>query len=97
MYYLISSTEKDEPLTDDTLIREDAVDLDPYLGAIGAIGAYNRAHPDRKAISAAQVLPGTSEDRLRETYPRHHQGGYWVSPVPGARRDADAVSRGETR
>jgi hypothetical protein len=81
MQFFISSTEKDEPLTNDTLIRDEVV----YLGALdvfGAIDEFNRSYPDRKAISSGLVLPGTPEDHLRETYPRHHRGGYWVDVEP---------------
>ncbi|MDS0140603.1 MULTISPECIES: hypothetical protein [unclassified Amycolatopsis] len=77
MNFFISSIKRGEALTNDTLIKDEVLDL----GAVevyGAIDAYNRTHPDRVAISSGQVLPGTPDDHLRETYPRHHRGGYWV-------------------
>lgn len=77
MDFFISSIRRGEALADDTLIRDEVVDL-AAVDVYGAIDAYNRAHPERRAISSGRILPGTPEDHLRETYPRHHRGGYWV-------------------
>jgi hypothetical protein len=77
MKFFISSTEYDQPL-EGALIKDEVVDL-PTGNVYGAITEYNDAHPDRKAISSGVVLPGTPDDHLRDTFPRYHRDGQWVT------------------
>jgi hypothetical protein len=83
----ISSIDEGTDLNNDPIIKDEIAWL-ATNNVYGAINAYNLANPGRKAISSSVVLPGTSQEFLDRTYPRWHQGGYWVSPV-GDRLDTN--------